>query len=331
MPLSDAIEIAYAELDFSSSQKRYTNFAIVDEIELEYGTSSEDLSMWWFDDDKEFGGSDWWIEEGYKVLPEYLAEGLEIRYNEMVHEIDYTDVNVTITATTGTYTAPQVVVAVPLGVLKADVIAFTPQLPTDVQLGIDRLFMGLLEKNFQQFDATFWNSDRDFFYLLSSGNSRYKMSQYLEIWNIDYYIPGSRILCVFESGDAAFDSETRTDSQRLSRIMAHIRETYSSAPDPVAYYLTSWGDDTYTYGSYSSMGAGASPEDRAAFRKPINKKLFFAGEHVHKNYPSTAHGAFMSGEDAANAIMGNGATVWCLSWGTALAAFGSVITLYVVV
>ena len=329
MPLSDAIEITYDKLEFTSSQRRYTNFAVVDEIELEYGTSSEDLSMWWFDNDGEFGGSDWWIEEGYRVLPEYLAEGLDIRYLEKVDNINYLDDNITISTSTSMYVARKVIIAVPLGVLKANAISFTPQLPDEVQLGVERLFMGLLEKNFLQFDTTFWSSDRDFVYLLSGDSSRYRMSQYLEIWNIDYYLPGSHILCVFESGAAAVDSETRNDTSRVDRIMSHIRDTYPDAPDPIAYFLTSWGQDPFAYGSYSSVGFGASPTDRAVFRKVIDNKLYFAGEHTHKKYPSTAHGAYMSGEDAAEAIMGNSS--WRPSFGVLLISMILVCGIYVVV
>ena len=47
---------------------------------------------------------------------------------------------------------------------------------------------------------------------------------------------------------------------------------------------------------------------------------------MHKKYPSTAHGAYMSGEDAASAIVGNAAANWYMSYRTHVASFIFVIT-----
>lgn len=57
--LAAAIENSYVKLGYTASQQRYTNFAIVDSIELEYATSSEKMSLMWWDSDEELDGEDW--------------------------------------------------------------------------------------------------------------------------------------------------------------------------------------------------------------------------------------------------------------------------------
>ena len=71
--------------------------------------------------------------------------------------------------------------------------------------------------------------------------------------------------------------------------------------------MTSWGTDPYTYGSYSSVGINSSPLDREAFLSADmgeSNNLYFAGEHTSLCYPGTVHGAYWSGVDAANRVMG---------------------------
>jgi monoamine oxidase len=47
---------------------------------------------------------------------------------------------------------------------------------------------------------------------------------------------------------------------------------------------------------------GASGEDYDLLAKPVNNKLFFAGEATSRANPSTVHGAYLSGLRAAKQI-----------------------------
>jgi len=37
---------------------------------------------------------------------------------------------------------------------------------------------------------------------------------------------------------------------------------------------------------------------------PVSNRLYFAGQATHRQYPSTVHGAFLSGQRAAQQILG---------------------------
>ncbi|MEM7478208.1 MAG: FAD-dependent oxidoreductase [Planctomycetota bacterium] len=68
------------------------------------------------------------------------------------------------------------------------------------------------------------------------------------------------------------------------------------------YLITRWEKDEFALGSYSNMAKGATPADRVALAAPVKDTLFFAGEATHSDFPSTVHGALMSGRAAAKKI-----------------------------
>jgi monoamine oxidase len=47
---------------------------------------------------------------------------------------------------------------------------------------------------------------------------------------------------------------------------------------------------------------GSSTEDLEALAQPVADRLFFAGEATSQQYPSTVHGAFLSGIREAKQI-----------------------------
>jgi len=74
-------------------------------------------------------------------------------------------------------------------------------------------------------------------------------------------------------------------------------------PNPLQYRITRWAADPYSLGSYSFLAVGASPADYDVLAQPVGKRLFFAGEHIQRDHPSTVHGAYLSGERVADEIL----------------------------
>ena len=66
--------------------------------------------------------------------------------------------------------------------------------------------------------------------------------------------------------------------------------------------LHRWGTDPYARGAYSYAVPGAS-DQRAALAAPVDERLFFAGEACSRFDFSTAHGAFVTGVEAADRIL----------------------------
>ncbi len=91
-------------------------------------------------------------------------------------------------------------------------------------------------------------------------------------------------------------------------------------PDPIGYLITRWGDDPFALGSYSFIGVGASSDDRRALARPVDGRVFFAGEATSVDHAATVHGALLSGRRVARDVVdvaGGSATVLVVGAGVA--------------
>jgi len=71
----------------------------------------------------------------------------------------------------------------------------------------------------------------------------------------------------------------------------------------LGYIRTNWSRDPYSFGSYSYIAKGAKRRDTRNLEKPINGKVFFAGEAVFPKYNSTVHAAYESGQRVADSVL----------------------------
>lgn len=69
-----------------------------------------------------------------------------------------------------------------------------------------------------------------------------------------------------------------------------------------------WCSDPDSRGAYSYLRVGATPDHRARLALEILPRLWFAGEATSVAYPATMHGAWFSGEGAADAAIAAGVT-----------------------
>lgn len=68
------------------------------------------------------------------------------------------------------------------------------------------------------------------------------------------------------------------------------------------YIRTNWSRDPFSFGSYSFIAKGAERKHHAILGRPIDDRLFFAGEATHPSYNSSVHAALESGLIAADAV-----------------------------
>ncbi|MGH6881593.1 MAG: FAD-dependent oxidoreductase, partial [Hypericibacter sp.] len=65
--------------------------------------------------------------------------------------------------------------------------------------------------------------------------------------------------------------------------------------------VTAWAGDPWVKGSYSAALPGQGHQ-RAEISRPIEDRLFFAGEATSTEFHATAHGAYITGIDIARAV-----------------------------
>jgi monoamine oxidase len=73
-------------------------------------------------------------------------------------------------------------------------------------------------------------------------------------------------------------------------------------PEPVAFARSDWAGDPFARGSGSFLRPGATTADREALARPLEDRVFFAGEHTSADRPGTVAGAYASGIRAAGEV-----------------------------
>lgn len=289
--LGAAIEQLLSQGDYSEAELHDLAFTINTEIEQEYAADATSLSFLNWDQGEAFDGDQVVFPNGYSDIPNSLAEGLDIRLNQVVTLISLADDGVTVQTETDSFSADRVIVTVPLGVLKRGSIQFDPALPDEKLKAIDLLEMGLLNKLYLRFPSAFW-SDDDVTFIEYKGEQTGPFAETLNL----YKIFGVPALMMFNACSYAHTLEDKSDEETIAAAMEVLRTLYGTEiPEPSDYQITRWGQDPFAWGSYSYIGVGASGEDSDALAAPVGTRLFFAGEATNRDYSSTVHGAYMSG------------------------------------
>jgi hypothetical protein len=112
------------------------------------------------------------------------------------------------------------------------------------------------------------------------------------------------VLLAFSAGAAGERNELRSDAELVGDLMGCLRKMCGQRiPEPVGQVVTRWQQDPFSLGSYSYVPVGASQSDRRQIGMPVDNRVFLAGEATSQFFPSTVHGAFLSGVRAAYEIM----------------------------
>lgn len=268
-------------------------------LEFDLGGDIEALSSKYFDDDDEFDGEDLLVTNGYRQLPEFLAKNLHIQFNERVKEIDYSASEIKVKTTHQVFEAHQVVVSLPLGVLKKHAVEFLPILPENKTKAIHGLQMGNVNKFLLLWEKPFWDTETHFL-----GYTPEKKGKFNFFLNYQSF-SSTPALMTFAFGNYASLTETQSDASITADIMAHLKKIYGeNIPPPQQLLRTGWGQNENAFGAYSFVPKGAHSQYYDQLAEAVNGKLFFTGEHTSRIFRGTVHGAYISGCRAADEILG---------------------------
>ena len=248
-------------------------------------------------------GDDYFIHGGgFKAIIDHQATGLDIRTSVQVSKITHSDAGITVDSSAGQFTADQIIVTAPLGVLKANNITFDPPLPAEKQAVIGRIGFGHYEKVVMRFDNFYWPRDKQRF--ISFHEAEAGEPQLFPLWfNIGYYTD-EPVLLAYHAGHRARLVNSWDDEYLVSRATAALRRMMQdeSIPNPTAHVRTTWQADPFSQGSYSYNAVGQQAGDRNRLREPIGNHLFIAGEATHPYFYGTVHGAYETGVWAAQQV-----------------------------
>ncbi|CAF4611182.1 unnamed protein product, partial [Rotaria sp. Silwood2] len=213
-------------LDWHMANLEFANAAPLNCLSLKY---------WDQDDEYEFTGCHLTVRNGYSILPLALCENQNIRLKRIVKKISYNKAGVEVSVENGedsknemieTYRAEAVLVTVPLGVLKENVIIFDPPLPEDKQSAIDRVGFGNLNKVVLCFDKIFWDANHTLFaHVNASTSSRGELFLF-------WCFTKPPVLIALVAGDAANVVECATDDVIIGRTLVVLRNIFGSVTVP---------------------------------------------------------------------------------------------------
>jgi monoamine oxidase len=190
-------------------------WALSVEVSDEFGADPSEIAMAALDEGEEMLGEDVVLEQGYSAIADYLADGLDIRLNWVVSEIEYGADGATVYAADGTALwADLAVVTLPVGVLRAGNVEFTPPLPSDKNDALDGLGSGLLDKLWLSFDEVFWDEEADVINWIDPENPGL-----WPFWINGYKLYGVPVLLTFNAGGIARDLADWTDDEVVASAM----------------------------------------------------------------------------------------------------------------
>ena len=320
--MDEAVKQYQFLLDLSPQDMRMLNWHYAN---LEYANAVNvdklSLSGWDQDIGNEFEGEHAQVIGGYQQVPRAIWQypsKLDLRTRKVVKQIDYDKDDIlggtakVLCEDGDILEADRVVLTTPLGVLKDNTIAFSPNLPEWKLEAIDRLGFGTLNKVVLVYEEAFWNIDQDMFGLLREAEVSDSLDQedyvsnrgrFYLFWNC-IKTSGRPVLIALMAGDAAHQAESLGDADLVSEVTQQLALMFKqkSVPQPLETIVTRWGNDRFARGTYSYVGSTSQPGDYDAMARPVGN-LHFAGEATCGTHPATVHGAYISGLRAASEVI----------------------------
>lgn len=293
----DVTETAIARHDWDDERAQRVREYLEHRTEEQYGAWIEHLAAHGLDDDS-IAGDEVVFPDGYDALPIALAQGLDIRLEHVVSRVDW-GAGATVTTARGGFTADEVVITVPVGVLQSGEFVIAPALPEPVAGALGRLRMNAFEKVFLRFPAVFW--DADVYAIRQQGPEGRRWHSWYDLTAVH----GEPTLLTFAAGPAAIETRTWTPDQVAASVLEQLRRLFGDAvPEPTRIHLTAWQDDPFARGSYAYMTVGSTTADHDDLATPVGGVLHLAGEATWTDDPATVAAALLSGHRAAENITG---------------------------
>jgi monoamine oxidase len=254
-------------------------------------------------------GLDWGID----ALLLQLTDSCKVRLGAVVRDVKWKQGNVEVHADCAglreTFTAPKLLVTLPLAVLKRDKhadhsVRFSP--PLDMkQSAFDLLDTGNVVKVVMVFRDKFWN-DGD----MKETGFLQDFSQPMPTWWTTFphdapvitgWMAGPPANALLHAGEA----ELRTLS--ITSIAHALAVSVAVVEDAlVGWHSYDWNNDPYSRGAYSYVTAGGVDAYKT-LAEPVHDTLFFGGEATAgQGHNATMEGAFQSGTRAAKEILKSG-------------------------
>ena len=248
-------------------------------------------------------GRDYPVRGGLGSLVAKWGADIPVTLNCRVGAVNMTGRDVTVTSNHGDLRTKRVIITVSTGILAAGDILFTPALPDTVTTAIDHLPCGTLNKIGVALAPGAVPPDADGWHLSWPDHDMDALSAD-QIASVDIYTGETPQAVVFAGASFGIHLEKAgaaamrayAENSLVSILGSDIRNAIEGM------ITTAWHSEPLTLGSYSYARPGGA-DARGVLQHPVDDRLYFAGEATSIAHYGTAHGAFLSGQDAGQRVV----------------------------
>ncbi len=235
---------------------------------------------------------DWPVQNGYGALIAKCGEPAPVSLNTAVQKINYHGPKIEIETNKGTLRADKVIITVSTGVLAAQDIMFSPELPDNLLQAITDLPLGNYNYLFYALEEGAISDET-----ISIAYERDEVATSVRLREF-----GRPTISIPVGGRFAWWLESQSEVAIRNWGLEVIKDLFGNKAEGyvTGFKRSAWGYDQWIKGAYSSQRPG-SVGSRKIMMEPVNNCLWFAGEAVSEHVFNTAHGAWESGQRAVMA------------------------------
>lgn len=243
-------------------------------------------------------GDDLPVLDGLGALVARHAAGLRVQCDTPATRISWGGKEgIAVETPHGTLPARTAIVTVSTSVLAAEVVRFDPALPDWKRNAIADLPMGSCNKIALGFRANVFGDFAGTMLMPDLGPDR----------SVELVLrEGGRdtVVAMF-NGPAAKDlaaEGARAGADHALDVLAGLFGNTIRSAAKARFVAADWDHDPWIRGCYAAAVPGRA-DSRAILARPVEDRLFFAGEATHDRFMGDVHGAHLSGEAAADAVL----------------------------
>ncbi len=312
-PGDDLSFIDYLDREAFDEKTRQSSIGYVEGFNAANATeiSSLALALQQRAEDANDGNRVFSLREGYDRLPEYLATrlrelGVDLRLGCPVSAINWRPGEVQLTTPEGPLRASKCVITLPLGVLHARTVRFDPE-PACLEAATQALRMGEVCRFTLLFRRAFWQLGepqpemQDLSFLFA-------FEETPPVWWTTHPEPAPT-LTGWVGGPRSTSLLAQSDTTLARSACDTLATLFSLEPGWVweqllSFHRHDWTADPWSRGAYSYVAVNGLTASKT-LSQPVDKTLFFAGEHTDiSGHWGTVHAALRSGLRAARQILG---------------------------
>ena len=240
---------------------------------------------------------DWPVIDGFGALVAAWAGDVPVTLDAPVQRVAMTRDGVVVETPRGTIAGRTVLVTVSTNMLASGRIDFEPELPSWKTAAAEALPLGVHNKiaiGLNSASAAIPESQ-----YLTAMTRAHDVPVALNVRPFGYdYVVGSTV------GRFAAGLERSGQAASVEFLVEHLRAVFGSGitgclTDRVI--VTTWHGDPRALGAYSGARPGQAHQ-RAVLARPVDDRLFFAGEATSREFFCTCHGAYLTGQRAMGEI-----------------------------